>query len=101
MSSPPPPASASKYVCTLTTVLLSGSLSVAQPVAFDTFSIAVSYHVSFQEYGWLKPLPGAMIMFVAPAARMASIAACAAPNHCFVEMALGSFISPKMTFGLA
>ena len=57
----------------------------------------MSYQVSFHEDGWLKPLPGTMIMFVAPVARMASIAACAAPNHCTVDMAFGSFISPKRT----
>jgi hypothetical protein len=51
--------------------------------------------------GWLNPLPGTMIMFVAPAARMASIAAWAAAYHCTVEMLLGSFIRPKMTCGFS
>ena len=32
----------------------------------DTFGIAVSYHESFHDDGWLNPLPGTMIMFVAP-----------------------------------
>src|SRR5438128_1372346 len=100
ISSAPPPPSRSKYVCTLTTVLLSGSCSAAHPSAFDTLGFAVSYQEPLHEEGWLKPLPGTMIMFVAPVARMASIAACAAANHCVVDMAWGSFISPKTTFEL-
>ena len=83
-------------------MLLNGSCSVAQPSAFETFGIgAVSYHVSFHDDGWLNPLPGTMIAFAAPVARIASMAACAALNHCIVEMAFGSFISAKMMLALS
>src|SRR5215831_8129791 len=67
-------------------------------------SIAVAFGVPYQF--WLQTtaavqaLPGTKIRFVAPALRMALIAAFAAPIHCSVGMSCGSFMSPNSTFGL-
>src|SRR4051812_34547757 len=63
-------------------------------------ALAVPYQLSLQECAPVYALPGTRTRLVAPALRIAEIAALAALAHCSVGMSCGSFMSPKITFAL-
>ena len=66
------------------------------------FNMAVALGVPYQFWSQLlapvQALPGTRTKLLAPAERMAAMAALAAETHCSVGIELGSFIKPKMTF---
>src|SRR5262245_51803663 len=60
--------------------------------------LGVPYQFCVQLCAPVQALPGTRMKFVAPALRMAVMAALAASRHCSVSIELGSFIRLKITW---
>src|SRR6476646_4242894 len=90
-----PEPSLSRYWWTSKAKFCAGSTMLSMAV-----ELGVPYQVADQVQAPVQPLPGTRIRLLAPAARMAEMAALLAETHCSVGMVLGSFIRLKTTLGL-